>query len=160
MLQRKNTSHASAPFLIATSHQPESVNKTSNFTFFCCRMRQRILKKKTSHATAPLHIATNQQAVTNKQARQRKPTRLLLLPHAVQPLVPHAPHPVQRELGEALLDQNRVHLDVVHLHAGQPGGRNGWVGNSGCMGRVWREGGGCPPVGGAPPRSTQENEGV
>ena len=40
---------------------------------------------------------------------------LLLLPHAIQPLVPHAAHPVQGKLREALLDQDRVNLYVVHL---------------------------------------------
>lgn len=42
---------------------------------------------------------------------------LLLLPHAVEPLVPHAPHPVEGHFGQAFLDEDRVHLHVVHLYA-------------------------------------------
>lgn len=40
---------------------------------------------------------------------------LLLLPHAVESLVPHAPHAVERHLGRTFLQKYGVDLDIVHL---------------------------------------------
>mmetsp|Transcript_32768 Transcript_32768/g.69808 ORF Transcript_32768/g.69808 Transcript_32768/m.69808 type:complete len:232 (+) Transcript_32768:714-1409(+) len=40
---------------------------------------------------------------------------LLALPHSVEALVPHAPHPVEGHLGIVLLDQYWGDPDVVHL---------------------------------------------